>query len=155
MITIKNSQQSIPINITSFTKDAQTILDVLGYHDFDLGIWITTNKTIQQYNKTYRNKDKPTDILSFAFHPNLKAGATIKPITEDDKNLGDLIISAEYVQKDAEKLGVTFETRMKVLLVHGICHLLGYDHENDKDYEIMKEKEEALLNILPKKTRKK
>ena len=148
MITIKNSQRSIPINKTSLAKDAQTILDVLGYPDFDLGIWITTNKTIQQYNKTYRKKDKPTDILSFSFHPDIQAGERIKPETEDDKNLGDLIISAEYVQKHAEKLGVSFNHHMKVLLVHGICHLLGYDHEKDKDYDIMKKKEEALLKHI-------
>ena len=148
MITIKNSQRSIPINKTSIAKDARTILDVLGYSDFDLGIWITTNKTIRYYNKTYRHQDKPTDILSFSFHPDLKPGQRIMPTTDDDKNLGDLIISAEYVQKDAKKLGVSLDHRMKVLLVHGICHLLGYDHENDKDYDIMKEKEEALLKHI-------
>lgn len=148
MITIKNSQRSIPIQTASLTKDAQTLLDILGYSDFDLGIWITTNKTIRYYNKTYRNKDKPTDILSFSFHPDLAAGERIKPVIDDDKNLGDLIISAEYVKKEAAKLGISFEQRMKVLLVHGMCHLLGYDHENDKDYEIMKEKEKSLLEHI-------
>ena len=67
MILLKNTQRTIPVNVTQLKKEAQQILDLLGYPDFDLGIWITTNKTIQEYNATYRNKNKPTDILSFPF----------------------------------------------------------------------------------------
>lgn len=148
MISIKNTQRTIYINENSLIKDAQVLLDVLGYPDFDLGILITDDETIRRYNKQYRNKDNPTDILSFSYHPNLKPGEPIEPTTEDEQNLGDLIISAEYVQQEAAKLGVSFEQRMKVLLVHGICHLLGYDHEEDEDYEIMKKKETELLNYI-------
>src|SRR5579872_2419579 len=148
MITVKNSQRTFKINVNDLKKDAQTILDALDYHDFDLGIWLTTNKTIQKYNRDYRGKDKPTDILSFSFYPNLKAGERIEACCDEDKNLGDLIISLEYVKRDAQKLGVTFEQRMKRLLVHGICHLLGYDHEKDADYKVMLKKEMGLLKKI-------
>lgn len=148
MITIKNTQQKIKININRLREDAQKILQILKYDDFDLGIWITTNKTIHFYNREYRHKDKPTDILSFAYHSQLKAGQRIKPETDEDKNLGDLIISAEYVQKAALELGVSFDDRMQILLVHGICHLLGYDHEKDEDYKVMHCKEQKLLKKL-------
>lgn len=148
MITIKNTQRKITVNTKKLKTQAAYLLKLLGYEDFDLGIWLTTNKTIQEYNRTYRNKDKPTDILSFTHHPTLKAGEKIVVREPDDKNLGDLIISLEYVQHDASRWHMTFEERMPVLLVHGICHLLGYDHEHDADYKIMHKKEQTLLKKL-------
>lgn len=128
--------------------DAQKILDHLKYSDFDLGVLLTTNKTIHSYNKQFRHKDKPTDILSFAYHNELKAGQRIKAKSEEDKNLGDLIISLEYVQRDAKKNKQTLEYRMEILLVHGICHLLGHDHEKDEEYVVMDAQEQKLLKLL-------
>lgn len=148
MILIKNRQRKIICDEKKLKVDVQKILDTLNYSNFDLGIWLTTNKTIQKYNKKYRKKDKPTDILSFPYHPTAKVGEHIKVKTEDDKNLGDLIISLEYVKKDAQQLGTTFEKRMQRLLVHGICHLLGYDHIKDEDYKVMYKKELFLLKKL-------
>lgn len=148
MITIKNTQRKIRIDVKQLYKDAQTILRILHYDDYDLGIWLTTDKTIRHYNKTYRHKDKATDILSFSYHPLIKAGERIKPKNEEDKNLGDLIISVEYVQRVAKEMKVDLYERMRVLLVHGICHLLGYDHERDEDYRVMHRKELALLKHL-------
>ncbi len=147
MIALTNNQ-NLPFDSEQFKKDAQAILKHLGYDDFDLGILITDNKSIHAFNSTYREKDKPTDILSFPFYPELKAGQRIEPETEDDKNLGDIIISPEYVKADLERWEQTFEQRMRVLLVHGICHLLGYDHIKDEDYEVMKIKEAELLALL-------
>lgn len=150
MITIKNSQRKIKCNTSSLQQDAQRILNFLGYHDFDLGIWLTTNKTIHRYNKEYRAKDKPTDILSFAYHPYIKAGEKIVVQHDEDKNLGDLIISLEYVQNVADELGVTLAERMRILLVHGICHLRGFDHETDAQYKVMHKEEKRLLDFLKK-----
>jgi probable rRNA maturation factor len=148
MILIRNSQRKIFVDVKKLKRDAQTLLTALKYEDFDLGLWLTTNKTIQKYNAQYRHKDKPTDILSFPYHPQLKAGERIVAQTDEDKNVGDLIIAPEYVVQDAKNLGTTFEKRMQVLLVHGICHLLGYDHIKDADYKVMHRKELALLKKL-------
>jgi len=156
MISIKNSQRRIKVNVHQLEADAQLLLTILGYKDFDLGIWITTNKTIRYYNKTYRHKDKPTDILSFPFHPELQPGHKIKIRSEDDKNLGDVIISAEYVVNFLKKSDNSVSTisdkalndRFRVLLVHGICHLLGYDHITDEQFSQMQRKEKFLLKQL-------
>lgn len=145
MITIKNSQRKIAIDLDQIKNDAQKILDFLGYSDFDCGIWITTNATIKRYNALYRKKNRPTDILSFPFHPELKPGQKIKVSSDDDKNLGDLIIAAEYVFKDYSN---TMNERMSVLLVHGICHLLGYDHQTDQQFAQMQKLEKILLKLL-------
>lgn len=148
MITIRNTQRKISLNLDAIQNDAQKILMALKYDEYDLGIWFTGKKTIRKYNCTYRHKDRPTDILSFPYHPTLKAGERIQPLTSEDTNLGDLILCPEYIQDDLERWRHDFNHRMKVLLVHGICHLLGYDHIKDEDYKVMKRKESSLLKQL-------
>lgn len=148
MITIKNTQRTIVYNTKNLRRDVGIILKYLKYDTFDIGIWLTTNKTIRFYNREYRKKDNATDILSFGYHPHIQAGERIIARSPEDKNLGDLIISMEYVKKAADELGVSLAERMQVLIVHGICHLLGYDHEQDADYEVMHAKEKELLKHL-------
>ncbi len=147
MITLIDNQK-MPVNKEQLKKDAQRILEYLEYSDFDLGIMLADNATIHEYNKKHRYKDKPTDILSFSFHDKLKAGERIQTESDEQKNLGDIIISPEYVQEDLPNWGQSFDERMRVLLVHGICQLLGYDHIKDEDYELMQKKEDKLLNLL-------
>jgi probable rRNA maturation factor len=148
MITIKNTQRKIAINTKALQKDAQTILDALDYSDFDLSIQIVSLKKMHSYNRDYRNIDKATDILSFPFYPDLKAGKQITAKSPEEKNLGDIIICPEYVMDDLERWSQDFKTRMKVLLVHGICHLLGYDHIEDVDYKKMHAVEVKLLKKI-------
>lgn len=147
MIIINNEQDTHTIDTSDLEKKAQLILDDLGYGDYDLGILLTDNPTIHRYNKEYRDKDKPTDILSFPYHE-LEAGERIEVEDEEDKNLGDIIISPVYVESMLPDLDTTLDKRLDVLLVHGICHLLGYDHIEDADYEVMKKEEARLLNLI-------
>jgi probable rRNA maturation factor len=148
MIFIHTKLRAQVVDKKQLHDDLALLLQDLGYADFDINVVLTTNATIRRYNRDYRHKDKPTDILSFPYHPDLKPGQRIKVKDEEDKNLGDLIISVEYVRRAAQELGVTFENRLKRLLVHGVCHLLGYDHIKDTDYQIMLKKEIALLKKI-------
>lgn len=148
MIKITNRQRKIKVDLSALRRDLALLLETLGYADFDIGLLITTNKSIQTYNREYRHKDKPTDILSFPFYPKLKAGETIKATDPDERNLGDMLISAEYVWEQIGQDQTAFDARMQVLLVHGICHLLGYDHIQEADYKKMHAKELALLRRL-------
>lgn len=148
VIILRITQRRIKIDNEWITMTADKIMSAAGYAGWGVGIWITTNKTIKQYNATYRHKDKPTDILSFPFYPKLKPGKRPKAVEPDDFYLGDIIISAERVEKDALDLHVTFDERMTVLLVHGICHLLGYDHETEAQFRVMHAREEELLGAL-------
>ncbi len=150
MILVKNEQDTVKVYAQQLQKDSQIILDALNYNDFDLGIKLTTNREIHSLNKEYRKKDKPTDILSFPYHPELSADEHIVPKNDEDKNLGDIIISPEFVQQDLPRWEQTFEQRMRFLFVHDICHLLGYDHIKDKDYRKMHKKEVSLLALLEK-----
>jgi len=147
MINIQSRLRNINFDIENYKIQAQKILDTLGYSDFDLGILLTTNATIKKYNDQYRNKKKATDVLSFPFH-HIAAGTVIKPLSDDDKNLGDMIISVEFVRAAAKKLNTTFEKRMNRMLIHSICHLLGYDHIQDDEFAVMVKKEKALAKAI-------
>ncbi len=151
MITLINRQRKIPIDEAWIKALVQEMLTIIDYRSFDVGILITTNKTIQRYNETYRHKKGPTDILSFSYYPDQLAGTRIIPTHEDEKNLGDMILSAEYIMKSAQQRGVSFDHRLMILIIHGICHLLGYDHERDEEYTVMQAYEDTILQKLPKK----
>jgi rRNA maturation RNase YbeY len=148
MILIKNTQRSVPVDLKKVRNDIERILEMLNYTGFDIGIWFTSENTIRTYNRTYRHKDQATDILSFPFHTELEAGKRIHVRSDDDKNIGDIIMAPSYIKKDPKNLGGTFEERMQLLLVHGICHLLGYDHKTDADFRRMRLKESYILKQL-------
>lgn len=104
----------------------------------------TDDKFIRSLNNKYRGIDKPTDVLSFS----LKEGAVKSPEVESDKLLGDIIISVETAQRQADTLNYSIEKELTVLLIHGLLHLTGYDHKKDKDYKNMREKESEILKKI-------
>lgn len=148
MVTITNEELTTELSLQELESNAQSILEWMGYADFDLGILLTDNQAIQVFNRDFRNKDVPTDILSFPFHTELKAGEKIEPQTDDDKNIGDLIISLEYIKEICAEENKTINQYLRTLLCHGICHLLGYDHYTDETDKVMKEKESWLAAKL-------
>jgi probable rRNA maturation factor len=148
MVSIINRQKKIKISVTAFKRDAAVLLRALGYQYFDVTIVLTTNKSIRAYNQHYRHKDKATDILSFPFHNNITPGERIFAQSRAERCLGDIIISLEFVRTDIKKMETSFDERMQRLLVHGICHLIGYDHETDEEYDVMLKKENELLALL-------
>ncbi len=148
MITIKNTQRTVTINTKQLAADAQKLLDALGYSDFDIGIWITTDQTMRSYNKRYRHKDRTTNILSFPYHANIKPGDRITPTCPEDKNLGDLLLSAAYIQREVRELKQPLADHLRMLLIHGICHLIGYDHDTSAQYAAMHAEEKRLAKLL-------
>ena len=151
MINIINEELTTQLDTQELEKDAQLIMTLMGYADFDLGILLTDNQAIQCFNRDFRQKDVPTDILSFPFYPQLKAGEMINAENEDGKNIGDLIISLEYIKPIYEEDNKTVNEHLKTLLCHGICHLLGYDHYTQETDKVMKEKETWLAAKLAEK----
>ena len=88
---------------------------------------LSNNKNIKKLNKKFRDKNKPTDILSFPL--------SHKTSIKKDTYLGDIIISFNYMNKDKEKR--LFKTTVIKTFIHGFLHLLGFDHIKDKDYKKM------------------
>lgn len=103
-----------------------------------MSVTLCDNNYIQELNKTYRNKDVPTDVLSFAIEDDeseelLNAMKKLSSVRE----IGDIIISYDKAQTQAEEYGHTLNREMCFLFTHGVLHLLGYDHINKSDEEEM------------------
>ena len=104
------------------------------YANSEVSVILTNDKEIQEINRQYRNIDKPTNVLSFELG--------------DDILLGDIYISVDTVQKEANAENITVAEHTAHMLVHGVLHLLGYDHIKDDEAEIMEEKQTKILKKL-------
>ena len=109
----------------------------------ELSILVTNDREIRCLNKKYRHKDKATDVLSFA-------PAEAKEFVCLEHVLGDIVISAETAKKQAKEFKISFAEEFSRLLVHGILHLLGYDHEGVSERKAveMRNLEDKLLKRL-------
>ncbi|MBE5819361.1 MAG: rRNA maturation RNase YbeY [Clostridiales bacterium] len=107
-----------------------------------VNVTLTNPKKIQELNKQYRNIDKTTDVLSFPMFEKEEL------VNLDNKNyyiLGDIVISIEKVKEQAVEYEHSFERELSYMVVHGFCHLLGYDHIEEEDKKVMRKKEEEIL----------
>ena len=101
-------------------------------------IFVDSN-TIHDINKTYRNVDRVTDVISFALEDN-------KTIELDHRLLGDIYICVERAEEQAKEYGHSFLRELAFLTIHGLLHLLGYDHMEKEEEKIMFQKQEDILN---------
>ena len=106
--------------------------------DFYVSFILTTNEVIHQINKEYRNMDRPTDVISFAYNETENVG----PV----EIVGDIIISIDKVREQAKEFGHTDKREFYYLLTHGMLHILGYDHIIEDEKKVMREKEERYLS---------
>lgn len=112
----------------------------------EVSVSIVDNKYIQNLNKQYRDKDMPTDVLSF---PMGKDGKYDINPENGAKVLGDIVISVEKVIEQSKLYGHSMQREIAYLVAHGMLHILGYDHEsNNLDKLHMREKEEKVMNLL-------
>ncbi len=110
-----------------------------------ISLLFTTDGEIQELNREYRGKDKPTDVLSFSHIEGLKPQIW-------DNSLGEVVISLDTTALQAKKYSVSLSTELTRLLVHGVLHLIGYDHEkvSKSKAEKMRRTESKLQKGLPK-----
>ena len=111
-------------------------MDLLRLPSDSLTVCFVTDGTMARWNRTYRGKDRPTDVLSFASDDKgfrLKSGGSRNGAraTTAANYLGDIAIAPVVARANALRFGRTLEDEMRVLILHGILHLMGYDHETD------------------------
>ena|SRR5271157_1834913 len=114
VIVLEHKTQAVSVRALSlFAAKARRALGL----DGDVNVCITSNRELQELNRRFRRKDKPTDVLSFP--------------SDIPKLAGDIAISADIAAANAADIGHSIETELKVLILHGLLHLAGYDHETD------------------------
>ena len=126
-------------------KAAEKILSALGYPDSELSVAIVGDRTIRRINREFLGRDKPTNVISFAMQEG--PFAAVNPLL-----LGDVVISADTCAREAEEGRIAFPARLHFLLLHGILHLTGYDHERSGEAEAkrMEAKERKIFALLEK-----
>jgi probable rRNA maturation factor len=117
----------------------------------EVSVVLADDQYIHQLNRQYRNKDAPTDVLSFAMNDQC-AGEHEPAITDTPEDieilLGDIIISLETTARQAEEFNHSLERELAYLTIHGMLHLLGYDHEDEAERTEMRQEEEYVLSLL-------
>jgi len=137
---------SLPDGVTAenIADIARRALKAMEDGHVSVSLILTDDKTIHEINRDYRKKDRPTDVISFAYRENPFPG-----IEEECEELGDIYISLDTALRQAVDYGVSPHDEMKRLVIHGILHLLGFDHElSPEEEQRMEQKEEELFQNL-------
>lgn len=125
--------------LENYIKEVLKIEEIESDRPFYISILLTDNEKIKIINRDFREKDMPTDVISFAYHETEEFD--IGPYD----TLGDIVISLERVEEQAKDFNHSFNREFYYVLTHGILHILGYDHIEEKDKKEMRAREEYIL----------
>jgi probable rRNA maturation factor len=142
--------KSIKTLLTNVVKTALRIENI--EYPSLVSILLVENEEIQRINREYRNKDCVTDVLSFPMLEMKDGKFAVKPDELDMEDgklfLGDIVVSVPKAIEQANEYGHENERELAFLTLHGLMHLLGYDHESPPDSEIMEKKQEQILSDI-------
>lgn len=133
------------VDSADLERAAQQALVSAGRPQAQATILLTDDVSIQELNRRYAGVDAPTDVLSFSAWEG-DPGFVVAP--EMAAYLGDIVISVPYAARQAAAVGRALDAELRLLVVHGILHLLGYDHATDAEEAIMWEKQRSILEDL-------
>lgn len=139
-VLVRSQLRRVRIDQSRLTRLAQATLSLVGERTADLGVMLIGDRSMRRLNRQYRKKDRTTDVLAFSMRE-----APASPSTF----IGDVVISIPTAAKQANQLGRSLDEELIVLLVHGILHLCGYDHErSERDARHMQQRERWVLRRL-------
>ena len=133
----------------------QLVLNTLNHerypNEVEVTVVLVDEEAITSYNERFMNKTGPTDVLSFPLEHLVYDVAPAHRLGDAPLNLGDVIIAPKYVRRQAEGRGVDFEDEMALMVVHGMLHLMGWDHLTDEDADYMEAREATILKTIGKR----
>lgn len=132
-ISIQNRQKLLTVDVGRVRRSLKRLLKELGFKDSEVSLLLVDDDQIREINKNYLQRDRPTNVISFAMTEG--AFGDVHP-----EILGDIILSVETAARDAMACDIDFMDEVEFLLIHGLLHLLGYNHENVESREVKKMK---------------
>ena len=143
-VEIENHQRKFPVNTYIYSRLANEAQKGLGEKAKNVTITFVNNRRIRLINQEYRGKNRATDVLSFSYPPS----SSFPGVPFPD---GEILISIEKADRQAHEQNIPLETEIINLMIHGLCHLAGYDHETGpKDSLRMKNAERKIAELLRK-----
>lgn len=143
---------AVEVEEAAIVRAAASALQFLGVANATVTVVVTSDEAVQTLNRSYRNIDAPTDVLSFGAHDMSTSGTQAPDLVvpeelagELEQYLGDLVIAFPFTQRQAGQYGNTVTAELQLLTVHGILHLLGYDHGTAEDEAAMWALQETIL----------
>ena len=141
-VLIDNRQNRYKIPLKKIQKKARAILSALDCPDGELSLLVVDDPQIAKLNRQYLNRHGPTNVIAFPMRQGEFSNLT-------PQLLGDVVISVETAASEAKNSGISMQERFTQLLVHGVLHLFGYDHEESKQQaRRMEEKSNELIKLL-------
>ena len=125
-IRVQNRQRAIALDTPGVKRRLQHVMAYLGCDQRELSVVWGSDRLLHDLNRTYRHKDRPTNVLAFPQTPVIDRASGASPATD---LLGDVIVSLPIAAREAGDLEQPLEARVVYLVIHGLLHLLGYDHE--------------------------
>ena len=155
-VLIDNRQEEIKVDEALEAFVVQVVEEVIAYEqceeEFEVSISFVNNQEMRSLNKEYRNIGKETDVLSFPLvefiEEELNTEDEDAEYIEEEIALGDIVISMEKAAEQSEEYGHSFKRELAFLLVHGMLHLLGYDHDEEASEGEMFDKQEEILKNM-------
>ncbi len=142
VIHIHNRQRTITIDTPRLKQHLQQVLEYLSCGDAELSVVFANDQFLRELNRTYRQKDRPTNVLAFPQSPTPSAN-------DLPSLLGDVVVSLPTAAREARESDQPVEAHVLYLVLHGILHLLGYDHEHSPaDQQRMEALEQTVLTFL-------
>jgi len=143
-IHLKNQQRAKSLNLRRIRKDLSGALSLLGCEEAELSILFVGSAKMKQLNTLYRGIPKETDVLSFPMHEEISFYSRAGRSTPYDSPLvlGDIVISVPKTIRQSREYETSFQDELRRLLIHGLLHLLGYDHEKSRYQKVLMEKKE-------------
>jgi len=151
-VLLQNRQRAVAVNCAWVGRTADAVLAAARAQSAELSLVLVSDRRMRSLNRQYRKKDRTTDVLAFPLQENgvrprfrRKRGQTPFP----PMLLGDVVISMSTAKRQAAALGHGLREELARLLVHGVLHLLGYDHErSERDALLMARREQAVLRAI-------
>lgn len=147
-------EQTHPVDVASVRKLAHSVLEAERCpEDTEVSVMLVGDEEMAGYNQRFMGRDGATDVLSFPIE-DLAPGRP--PSTNGEgppPMLGDVVLDPAHIQRQARRLGVAFDEELALMVVHGLLHLLGYDHAEDGDADRMEARERELLEAVGRRRR--
>ena len=165
-VLLQNRQRAVAVNGAWLGGTAEAVLAAAGVQSAELSLVLVSDRRMRSLNRRYRKKDRTTDVLAFPMHecrggqpgqrpgqsvprPSKREGVNPSPTVAPPMLLGDVVISMPTAKRQAAELGHSLRDEVSRLLVHGVLHLLGYDHErSERDALLMARREKAVLRTI-------
>ncbi|XP_046580424.1 endoribonuclease YbeY-like [Haliotis rubra] len=153
-LVLRNMQKLVKLNMRRLETEINILRKCFGVEQFDMSVLCICDEEMATLNSAYRRINSTTDVLAFPFYEGLDPGELPEDDNPDEMILGDIFLGVSHISDQCKKYDADFHGTLPIMLTHGMCHLLGYDHETEEQWRKMYSKELQILDEFNKLTGK-